>query len=160
MDKQSLRLELVPISQKEAKLFVKRHHRHHKPPVGSIFQVACSNGNKIVGVAIVGRPVARLLDNGWTVEITRLCTIGTKNAASMLCAAAWRIAKNLGYKKLITYILDNETGTSLTAAGFKNIGECGGGKWNRKGRPRVDEHPLQRKIKFEKSENDGPERTV
>jgi len=145
-------LEIVPITQKEAKEFVRRHHRHHKPPVGSVFQTACSNGKKIVGVAIVGRPVARMLQDGWTLEVLRLCTDGIKNACSILYAAAWRAARALGYKKLITYILESENGSSLKAAGFKCVGECGGGTWNRKDRPRVDMHPTQRKIRFEKEE--------
>jgi len=140
----------LPIKQKDAKAFVKQYHRHHKPPVGSIFQIACAKDSKIVGVVIVGRPVARALDNGWTVEVTRLTTDGTKNACSMLYAAAWRVARALGYKRLITYILDSEPGTSLEAAGWKCVGECGGGTWNRKIRPRIDDHPLQRKLKFER----------
>ena len=116
-------LELVPIKQSEAKAFVKQYHRHHKPPVGSIFQIACANEKGIVGVAIIGRPVARMLDNGWTAEVTRLCTDGTKNACSMLYAAAWRAARAMGYKRLITYILDTELGISLNAAGWKCIGK-------------------------------------
>ena len=139
---------LTPIKQKDAKVFVKQHHRHHKPPVGSIFQIACAKGDEIVGVVIVGRPVARALDNGWTAEVIRLTTDGTKNACSMLYAAAWRAARALGYKKLITYILDTEPGTSLKAAGWKCIGRCGGGTWNCKARPRVDNHPTQMKLKF------------
>lgn len=142
-------LTIVPITQKEANAFVKAYHRHHKPVVGSIFQIAVSNGEKIVGCAIVGRPVSRLSDNGLTLEINRLCTDGTKNVCSMLYAAAWRVAKNLGYMKLITYILNTEPGTSLRAAGWTLIGERGGGTWNRNNRPRVDDHPIQRKLLFE-----------
>jgi hypothetical protein len=98
---------------------------------------------------MVGRPVARNLDNGWTLEVNRLCTDGTKNACSMLYSASWRVAKNLGYKKLITYILSEETGASLKASNWKCIGESGGGSWNCENRPRVDKHPTQKKIKFE-----------
>jgi len=143
-------MHLVPIKQKDAKAFVKAHHRHHKPPVGSIFQIACAVEDKIVGVIIAGRPVARMLDDGWTVEVTRCCTNGYKNACSMLYAAAWRAARALGYKKAITYILESETGTSVKAAGWKCIGKCGGGKWNRKNRPRLDEHPTESKLLFER----------
>lgn len=140
---------LVPIRQKTAKEYVRNHHRHHKPPVGSIFQIGCSKNGELCGVIIVGRPVARLLDNGLTAEVTRCCTNGTKNACSMLYAAAWRAARALGYKRLITYILDSEPGTSLKASGWKLIGKCGGGTWNRENRPRTDKHPIGKKILFE-----------
>lgn len=141
-------LQLVPIKQKDAKAFVKAHHRHHKPPVGSIFQIACAVDDKIVGVIIAGRPVARMLDDGWTVEVTRCCTNGHKNACSMLYAAAWRAARALGYKKAITYILGSEKGISVKAAGWKCIGKCGGGTWNCKSRPRIDKHPTEGKLLF------------
>lgn len=84
---------------------------------------------EIVGVAIVGRPVSRYLGDGWTLEVNRLCTDGTKNACSFLYSATWRVAKNLGYKKLITYILDSENGASLKASGWKCVGKCGGKCW-------------------------------
>lgn len=143
------RIVLVPIKQKDAKEFVKKHHRHHKPPLGSIFQIGCAIDDKLIGVIIVGRPVARMLDNGWTVEVTRCCTTGYKNACSKLYAAAWRAARALGYKRLITYILETEKGTSLKAAGFKCVGKCGGGSWNCKSRPRIDSHPTEQKLLFE-----------
>jgi len=143
------KLSIVPIKQDEAKAFINQKHRHHKAPVGSIFQIAVAKDEKIVGVAMVGRPVARHLDNGWTLEVNRLCTDGTKNACSMLYSASWRVAKNLGYKKLITYILSKETGASLKASNWKCIGQSGGGSWNCQSRPRVDKHPTQKKIKFE-----------
>ena len=144
-------LYIVPIKQREAKDFINKNHRHHKAPVGSIFQIAVAKDKNIVGVAMVGRPVSRNLDNGWTLEVNRLCTDGTRNACSMLYSASWRVAKNLGYKKLITYILKSESGVSLKASGWKLIGEAGGGSWNKKSRPRVDKHPTQLKLKFEKS---------
>lgn len=97
-------LDIVPISLKEANQFVADHHRHHGTVTGHKFSIAVSDGVGIVGVAIVGRPVSRYLDDGWTLEVTRLCTDGTKNACSMLYAAAWRAARAMGYKKLITYI--------------------------------------------------------
>jgi hypothetical protein len=148
-------LEIVPISFSEACEFVNLHHRHHRAPVGHKYSIAvCGdrvNGTaRIHGVAIVGRPVARMLDNGTTLEVLRLCTDGTKNACSILYASAWRAARALGYKKLITYILQSENGTSLRAAGWKCIGEAGGGKWNRVSRPRIDDHPTELKLKFEK----------
>jgi len=118
---------LVPIKQKAAKDFVRTHHRHHKPPVGSIFQIGCSKNGELCGVIIIGRPVARMLDNGFTAEVTRCCTNGTKNVCSMLYAAAWRAARALGYKRLITYILESEKGTSLKAAGYKLVGNAAAG---------------------------------
>lgn len=142
-------LELVPITLKEANAFVERYHRHHKPVVGHKFSIAASDGEKIVGVAIVGRPVSRYLDNGLTLEVNRLCTDGTRNACSFLYSAAWRAARNLGYKKLITYILVSETGSSLKAAGWKCVGECGGKRWNGRSAPKVDLYPAQMKLRFE-----------
>lgn len=105
-------LTIVPIEFAEANEFVLRHHRHHKPCVGHKFSLAVSTEKPmlIVGVAIIGRPVARMADNGWTLEVNRCCTDGTKNACSILYAAAWRVAKGMGYRKLITYTLPSEGG--------------------------------------------------
>jgi hypothetical protein len=142
-------LTIVPITQKEANAYVKKYHRHHRMVVGSVFQIAVAKEGEVCGVVIVGRPVARRLDNGWTLEVNRCCTNGEKNACSMLYSAAWRVAKNLGYKRLITYILNSENGSSLRAANWKCLGEAGGGNWNVKSRPRVDTQLQQRKILFE-----------
>ena len=98
-------IELTPITFKEACAFVERHHRHHKPSRGHKFSVAVSSDGEVVGVAMVGRPVARPMDDGWTLEVNRCCTDGAKNACSMLYGAAWRAAKAMGYKRLITYTL-------------------------------------------------------
>jgi hypothetical protein len=144
-----MKLEIVPITQKEAKEYIAKHHRHHDPPTGSIFQIAVAKGGEICGVVMVGRPVSRHLDNGWTLEVNRLCTNGERNACSMLYSSAWRVAKSLGYKKLITYILSDENGSSLFASNWKLVGEAGGGEWNCKSRPRVDTAPTQKKLKFE-----------
>ena len=143
---------MTPISFKEANEFVKNYHRHHKPVPGSKFCLAVSLGTEVVGVAIVGRPVARLLDDGWTLEVNRCCTNGTKNACSKLYANAWQAAKALGYTKLITYTLASEGGASLRGAGWRCLGEATtkvGQGWNVKSRPRVDTHPLQQKLKWE-----------
>jgi hypothetical protein len=137
-------LEITPITFEEANAFVSLYHRHHKPMQGCKFCVAVSNDEKVVGVAIVGRPVARMLDNGWTLEVNRCCTDGTKNACSMLYSAAWKAAKALGYKRLITYTLPDEGGASLKASNWKCIGLRGGGNWNVKSRPRVDTDELLR----------------
>ena len=133
----------------DAKFFILHYHRHHQPLVSGLFAVGCACGLDIVGVAVVGRPVARHLDNGWTAEVTRLCTDGTKNVASKLYSACWRAARALGYRKLITYILASEKGTSLKAAGWKVIAETKGGSWSVPSRPRVDKHPLQGKLRWE-----------
>lgn len=142
-------LHLQPITFPEAAAFVKQHHRHHIPPVSWKFGVAVNDGTKVRGVIIVGRPVARHLDDGLTLEVTRCCTDGAKNAASMLYGAAWRASKSLGYQKLITYTMQSEPGTSLRAAGWEAVAETPGRSWNRPGRPRVDKHPLQPRIRWE-----------
>lgn len=142
-------LEIVPATLAEANAFVERYHRHHKPVVGHKFSVGCSDGEKIVGVAIVSRPTGRYSDDGWTLEVTRCCTDGTRNACSMLYAASWRAARAMGYKRLITYTLDTELGTSIKAAGWKCLGEAGGKRWTGERRPKVDLCPAQMKIKWE-----------
>src|SRR6185295_11532927 len=106
-------LAIVPIEFNEACEFVRKYHRHHKPPQGHKFSIGLAEGDKIVGIAIVGRPVARRLNSEWTLEVRRLCTDGSRNACSKLYAACWRIAREMGYRELITYILDSEKGTSL-----------------------------------------------
>jgi len=144
-------MQHVRIELSEANAFVAQHHRHHKPVVGARFSLAAVLNGKIVGVAIVGRPVARMRDDGMTLEVTRLCTDGTKDACSFLYGACARAAFALGFHRIGTYILASEPGTSLTAAGWRNLGERGGGAWGRSGRPRVDKHPTQAKLLFEKS---------
>lgn len=141
-------LRVCPITISAAIEFVREHHRHHKPPVSGLFAVACSDGQKIVGVAIIGRPVARMLQDGHTAEVTRLATDGTYNACSILYAAAWRAARALGYRRLFTYTLDTENGASLKASGWRCLGFAGGGSWNCPSRPRKDVNPTQRKTKW------------
>lgn len=143
-------LQIVPITQREAFAWVARTHRHHRPPRGSILQIAVAKDDQIVGVCIVGRPVARMLTDGWTVEVLRVATDGTRNACSKLYGAAWRASRALGYRRLVTYTLPEEGGASLRGAGFTLIGEAGGGSWSRKDRPRVDLHPLQVKLRWER----------
>jgi len=142
-------LQIVPVRLHEAKAFVERHHRHHKPPQGGLFAIGVAKDGEVVGVVIVGRPVSRMLDDGWTAEVTRCCTDGTRNAPSMLYRAAWRAARALGYRRLVTYTLPEEGGASLRAAGWRLIGEAGGGSWHRESRPRVDLHPTQIKLRWE-----------
>jgi hypothetical protein len=143
-------LIIIPLSLKEANQYVKEHHRHHKEARGYKFALGVTDtSDNLHGVAIVGRPVSRMLDDGSTLEVTRLATDGHKNACSCLYAATWRVARAMGYKKLVTYILTSEPGTSLKAAGWKCIGKCGGRSWNRANRPRIDNHPTELKLRFE-----------
>lgn len=135
-------LRVTPINFSEANAFIKAYHRHHKHMVGCKFCIAVSEGERVRGVVMVGRPVARYLDDGFTLEVNRCCTDGAKNAPSMLYGAAWRAAKSLGYTKLITYTLPQEGGASLRASGWKLIGRRGGGNWNTPSRPRIDTREL------------------
>lgn len=145
-------LHLVPVTLREANAFVEEHHRHHGPTRGCICVVAVADDeDQIRGVAIIGRPVARMLQDSWTAEVNRVATDGTRNACSMLYAAAWRAVKALGYRRLVTYTLPTESGASLRAAGWTCIGEAGGGNWNTKARPRVDSEHQQLKLRWEAS---------
>ena len=144
-------LSLRPVSLKEANAFVAEHHRHHKPVAGHKFSIGCALDGRLAGVAIAGRPVSRYLDNGLTLEVTRLCTTGEKNACSMLYAAAARAAKAMGYKKIITYTLDTEHGASLRAAGWICAGPAGGIRWTGKRCPPADLCPPQMKLRYEKN---------
>lgn len=138
-------MTVVPISLTEANAFVEAHHRHHASVPGAKFCIAVADAHSIIhGVAIVGRPVARGNDDGWTLEVNRCCTDGTRNACSMLYGSSWRAAKALGYRRLITYTLPAEGGASLRAAGWKLLGERGGGNWNTPARPRIDTDVLLR----------------
>lgn len=150
------KFELVRISLSEANAFVRAHHRHHKPVIGHLFSIGAATtdsddggARKIVGVSIIGRPVARMRDDGITAEVTRLCTDGTKDAPSFLYGASARAAFALGFKCIGTYILATEPGTSLTASGWRLIGHAGGGSWSRMDRPRIDKAPTQGKLLFE-----------
>ena len=143
-------LELVPITLKEANAFVERHHRHHKPVVGHKFSIGCEMDGRLTGVVIAGRPVSRHLDDGHTLEVTRLCTTGERNACSMLYSAAARAAKAMGYRKIITYTLDTEDGASIRAAGWTCAGPAGGIRWTGQRRPAADLCPPQKKLRYEK----------
>lgn len=137
-----MRLYLCPMSFEEACAFVTLHHRHHSAPVGHKFSIGVAVDGVVVGVAIVGRPVARHFDDGNTLEVTRSCTDGSdaaRNANSMLYAAAWRVARNLGYTRLITYTQERESGASLLAAGYRVVAQRKAHKgWDRPSRPRID----------------------
>lgn len=144
-----MKLEPTTITLEEANAFVAEYHRHHMAVVGHKYSIGAALGEKIVGVVIVGRPVSRRLDDGVTLEVTRLCTDGTRNACSFLYGAAARAAFALGYQRIGTYILKSEPGTSLKAAGWRLIGETPGRSWSVPSRPRVDTHPLEPRLRFE-----------
>lgn len=131
-------LRVTPIDRGEANAYVAKLHRHHKPSPGAKFYIAVSDDvDRIRGVAVVGRPVARFLDDGWTLEVNRCCTDGARNACSMLYGAAWRITKELGFRRLVTYTLPEEGGASLRAVGWKPIEGLGGQKWSNNVRQRA-----------------------
>ena len=145
-------LYATPITRAEVESFIAQHHRHHLPPVGWVFHVALARAGVVVGVATVGRPVSRILDNGVTAEVTRCCVLDApeaRHAASKLYAMAWRIAREMGYQRLITYTLASESGTSLRAAGWHSLYQTRGGSWGVPSRPRVDKHPTGPKTLWE-----------
>lgn len=147
-----MRLSVVPVSLAEANGYVAAHHRHHRPVVGHKFSIGAADPDgQLRGVAIVGRPVARGRDDGLTLEVTRLCTDGTRNACSMLYAAAWRAARAMGYRRIGTYILADEDGTSLRAAGWRIVHEVRGRSWDTPTRRRSDRGPMGDKTLWEMS---------
>jgi hypothetical protein len=132
-------LRTVPVSFKQAGQFVADWHRHHRPPRGHKFSVGVADGDVLVGVAMVGRPVARMLDDGQTLEVTRVATDGHRNACSLLYAAAWQAARALGYRRLVTYTQQGECGASLRAAGWRLVAQRPPAPgWSRPSRPRTD----------------------
>lgn len=141
-------LEVRPVSLAQANAFIIDKHRHHDKVQGHKFSEGVYDGDKLVGVAVVGRPVSRHLDDGKTLEVTRLCTDGTYNACSILYARCSRIARDMGYKKIITYILDSETGTSLKASGWHLDAKDVGGEI---GLAKADRENSQRSICLERS---------
>ena len=154
-------LTIRPAALREANAYVAQHHRHNRPVTGHKWSVACYDGERLCGVAICGRPVARRLDDGLTLEILRVCTDGTQNACSALYGACARAAKAMGYRRVVTYTLASEPGTSLKASGFENHGEAGGTSWDVPSRPRevVQEsligterkYPEETKVRWEKN---------
>lgn len=141
------------ISLRDACAFVDQHHRHHQPPQGGIGAIACHlPDGELIGVAIIGRPVARLLAGAGVAEITRLCVIeGNKHAASWLYTRAKRLAQAWGFDRVVTYTVPilGESGASLRAAGFAACGETAGGSWSRRTRERTDKHPTEPKAVWE-----------
>lgn len=143
------RLCLIPCELADANAFVSLHHRHHHAVQGHRFSLAASLDSSIVGVIVVGNPVARGRQDGWTLEVTRCCTDGTRNTCSFLYGAAWRATRALGYRRLGTYTLLDEGGASLRAVGWTLVGRRGGGSWDRPSRPRIDKAPTAQKHLWE-----------
>jgi hypothetical protein len=142
-------LELTPITLKDANAFVNKHHRHHKGVTCHRFAVSLIKGKRLVGVAIAGNPVARKLCDGRTIEVVRTCTVGAKNANSMLYGAIWRAARALGYVRMITYTMPEESGSSLRAVGMIEDGMTDGDSWDRPGRHRkAGRYPVGPKIRW------------
>lgn len=132
-------LEVVPVRMRAARAFVTAVHRTHSAPPGGLFAVgAVDQAGDLRAVAIVGRPVARQLDDGRTAEVVRLASDGARNACSLLYAAAWRACRALGYRRLVTYTAAGETGASLRAAGWRVVGEAKPRRqgWHTPSRPR------------------------
>lgn len=132
-----MKREIIPLSLKEANAFVMKYHRHHYKVQGHKFSIGLKENDKLIGVAICGRPVSRHLDDGYTLEVLRVCVLeGYKNACSQLYSACARAARELGYKKIITYILKTETGISLKASGWQKEDDVKGKSWSSPTRPR------------------------
>lgn len=146
--------ELAPITLRDARGFVDQHHRHNSAPQGHKFSIGLTLDGNLIGVVIVGRPIARRQDDGHTAEVTRCCVIeGNPNANSILYGAAWRAARAMGYKRIITYTLPTESGASLRAAGFQKVGmtEAKPAGWSVPSRPRekADKYPEGQKVIWE-----------
>src|SRR3990167_5522326 len=140
---------VIPVSLADANAFVERLHRHHKKVQGHKFSLGAELAGAVVGVAIVGRPVSRIRDDGRTLEVTRLCTDGTRNACSFLYGAARRAAAALGYKRIGTYLLSTENGASVKAAGWQWVSHTTGRSWSCPSRQREDKHPTVDKELYE-----------
>jgi hypothetical protein len=128
-------MRIVPLTLKQANDAIESLHRHHKRVVGHRFSIGAMKNDVLVGAAVIGRPVARMTDQNNVAEVTRLVTDGTKNACSILYAAAARAAAAMGYDSIQTFVLAEEPGTSLLASGWVEVGVTSGGAWVRGTRP-------------------------
>lgn len=151
--RQRSKLQITEIRQKDANAFIADVHRHHKPPAGDKFRLGAyavvNEEPRLVGVVVVGRPVSRHLDDGQTLEVTRLAVLeGGQNLCSQLYSAAWKEAKKRGYCHLITYVLSSEPATSKASGWTLEKAEAGGGSWSRTGRRRTDRAPTETKQRW------------
>jgi hypothetical protein len=149
-EKPAVKIKAAPISLKAAADYISANHRHHQPLKIDKYRLAAVIGGCIAGVVQVGRPASRMLDDGKTLEVARMCTNGGRNVCSFLYSRAARIAKELGYEKIITYILGSEPGDSLRASGWHKEADIKGKSWNCPSRPRADKHPLCGKQRWAK----------
>lgn len=150
------RLTIVPCELADANLFIREHHRHHGAMVHHRFSLAvCDEDGTVCGVAIVDRPAARALSDGWTLEARRVATDGFPNACSALYGACWRATKALGYRRLVTYTLASESGASLRGAGWRVVGEVRGREWDCPSRPRARGRVAQLELKLRWQAPDG-----
>jgi hypothetical protein len=142
-------LEPLPMSIQDANAFVAQFHRHSKPVLSAKFAIGATDGDRLVGVAIIGRPIARLMQDGWTAEVNRVCVLddAPKGTPSFLYGRAWRIWQQMGGKRMLTYTLASESGASLRGAGWKVMGETTPGQWDRASRKR-DFNPIYGQQKF------------
>ena len=141
-------IKAVPLELAAANEFVANLHRHHDPVHRDKYRVGAEIDGKLVGVIQVGRPVSRVLDDGKTLEVVRLCTDGSENVCSFLYSRAARIAAELGYDKIVTYILESESGASLRASGWAEEGKTTGGRWDTPCRRRKTTAPTVPKKRF------------
>ncbi|MCD8158559.1 MAG: GNAT family N-acetyltransferase [Clostridiales bacterium] len=150
-------MEIRPLILREANAYINANHRHHRGTAGCKFALGLFDNENMVGCAVCGRSVSRYLDDGFTCEINRVCTNGAKNACSMLYDACCRVAKEMGYRKIITYTLQSELGTSLKASGFSNDGIAGGKMWTgrRKRNTGVPPELKYRWVKYLKKQKEG-----
>ena len=144
-------MKAVPLELKEANAFVEKLHRHHPPVHRDKFRIGCEMHGELVGVVQLARPVARGLDDGKTIEVVRLCTTGAQNVCSFLYGKAARIAREMGYTRIVTYILDSEAGTSLKASGWRLDGITDAKSWNTPSRPRTTKELICKKQRWVKT---------
>ena len=142
-------LQLVPVHLDAANSFVDAHHRHADPVLQARYAAGAALGGQVVAVAIAGRPVNRLLQDGWTLEVLRVCVEDAPNACSFLYGAAWRAIRAFGYHRAITYTRADEPGGSPKAAGFIEADRVRGRDWNCKSRPRDTKHQIIDRIRWE-----------
>lgn len=142
-------MTIAPVTLKDANEFVFTYHRHHKPCTGHKFSISVRDEfGMIHGVAICGRPVSREMDDGYTLEINRVCTDGTRNACSMLYGACVRAAKAMGYRRVITYTLESEDSASVKASNFQYDGIHGAKMWRGKRSGRDNGVPAEMKKRW------------
>lgn len=142
-------LTVIPITFRQMKEFVSTHHRHHVPPQGHKFSVGVvDHDGKLVGVGSGGRPVSRHMDDGLTLEITRVASDGTPNVCSKIYGSLRKCGVHMGYRRFITYTLEEESGVSLRGSGWIEDGTVKGETWNKPNRKRVDKHPTSDKTRW------------